>query len=74
MDASPHISPIRRQNLFNESGKYLWRSWSGLRAPLFAGFAADIEFEIDYDSEPAVQVDKTDTTLQAEARLRVGLI
>jgi putative salt-induced outer membrane protein YdiY len=48
----------------NESGKYLWRSWSGLRAPLFAGFVAGIEYEIDYDSEPAVRVDKTDTTFK----------
>jgi putative salt-induced outer membrane protein YdiY len=48
----------------NESGKYLWRSWSGLRAPMFAGFVAGIEYEIDYDSEPAVRVDKTDTTFK----------
>jgi putative salt-induced outer membrane protein YdiY len=52
----------------NESGKYLWRSWSGLRAPIFAGFVAGIEYEIDYDSEPAVRVDKTDTTF----RLKLG--
>jgi len=52
----------------NESGKYLWRSWSGLRAPIFAGFTAGIEYEIDYDSEPAVRVDKTDTTF----RLKLG--
>jgi len=52
----------------NESGKYLWRSWSGLRAPMFTGFVAGIEFEIDYDGEPAVRVDKTDTTF----RLKLG--
>ena len=52
----------------NESGKYLWRSWTGLRAPMFAGFVAGIEYEIDYDSEPAVRTDKTDTTF----RLKLG--
>jgi putative salt-induced outer membrane protein YdiY len=52
----------------NDSGKYIWRSWSGIRAPMFAGFVAGIEYEIDYDSEPAVRVDKTDTTF----RLKLG--
>ena len=32
------------------------------------GFVAGIEYEIDYDSEPAVRVDKTDTTF----RLKLG--
>jgi putative salt-induced outer membrane protein YdiY len=48
----------------NESGKYIWRSWTGLRAPLIAGFIASVEYEIDYDSEPAVEVETTDTTFK----------
>jgi len=46
------------------SGKYIWRSWSGLRAPIFSGFVASVEYEIDYDSEPAVEVETTDTTFK----------
>ncbi len=52
----------------NESGKFIWRSWSGVRAPLFSGIVAGIEYEVDYDSEPAVRTEKTDTT----ARLKLG--
>ncbi len=48
----------------DESGKYFWRSWTGLRAPIFSGFIASIEYEIEYDSEPAVQVESTDTTFK----------
>ena len=48
----------------NASGKYIWRSWTGLRAPIFGGFIASAEYEIDYDSEPAVEVETTDTTFK----------
>lgn len=46
------------------SGKYIWRSWSGLRAPIFSGFIASVEYEIDYDSELAVEVETTDSTFK----------
>lgn len=48
----------------NESGKYIWRSWTGVRAPIFGGFNLSAEYEIDYDSEPAVEVKTTDTTFK----------
>jgi putative salt-induced outer membrane protein YdiY len=48
----------------NESGKYIWRSWTGIRAPIFGGFIASAEYEIDYDSQPAVEVETTDTTFK----------
>ena len=48
----------------NESGKYIWRSWTGIRAPILSGFIASAEYEIDYDSEPAVEVETTDTTFK----------
>jgi putative salt-induced outer membrane protein YdiY len=48
----------------NESGKYIWRSWTGVRAPIFGGFIASAEYEVDYDSEPAVEVETTDTTFK----------
>ena len=48
----------------NNSGKYIWRSWTGLRVPILAGFIASAEYEIDYDSEPAIAVETTDTTFK----------
>jgi putative salt-induced outer membrane protein YdiY len=48
----------------NESGKFLWRSWTGIRAPIYGGFIASAEYEIDYDSDPAVAVETTDTTFK----------
>ena len=48
----------------NVSGKYIWRSWTGIRAPIIGGFIASAEYEIDYDSEPAVEVETTDTTFK----------
>lgn len=47
-----------------DSGKYLWRSWTGVRIPLLAGFTASAEYEVDYDSEPVNRVDTTDTTFK----------
>jgi putative salt-induced outer membrane protein YdiY len=48
----------------NESGKYMWRSWTGVRASIFKGFNFSAEYEIEHDSEPAVQVETTDTTFK----------
>ena len=47
----------------NDSQKQLWRSWTGARVPLLAGFVASVEYEVDYDSRPAVQSLTTDNTL-----------
>jgi len=43
-------------------------SWTGLRIPLWAGFVASSEFEVEYDSNPATGADKTDYT----TRLKLG--
>jgi putative salt-induced outer membrane protein YdiY len=48
----------------NESGRFIWRSWTGLRTPIFSGFIASVEYEIDFDNEPAVRVETTDTTFK----------
>ena len=48
----------------NDSNKQLWRSWSGVRVPLVAGFVSSVEYEIDYDSQPAVEALATDRTLK----------
>jgi len=47
----------------NDSQKQLWRSWTGARVPLLAGFVASVEYEVDYDSQPAVESLTTDNTL-----------
>ncbi len=52
----------------NDSRKQLWRSWTGVRVPLVAGFVGSVEYEIDYDSQPAVEALNTDKTL----RLKLG--
>ena len=46
----------------------LWQSWTGLRVPLAGGFTGSLEFEYDYDRDPAVEAKTTDTTL----RLKLG--
>ena len=46
----------------------LWTSWAGLRIPLTGGFVSSLEYEIDYDSTPAVAAKTTDETL----RLKLG--
>ena len=48
----------------NETGKFLWRSWTGVRLPLVAGLFGSLEYEIDYDSEPAVEAETTDQTFK----------
>ena len=52
----------------NDSRKQIWRSWTGVRVPLVAGFVGSVEYEIDYDSQPAVETLSTDKTL----RLKLG--
>ena len=46
----------------------VWDSWTGLRVPLWAGFVASTEFQVEYDSNPASDADKTDYT----TRLKLG--
>lgn len=46
------------------SDKFLWRSWTGVRVPLIAGLVGSVEYEIDYDSEPAVEAETTDKTFK----------
>lgn len=48
--------------------KDLWTSWTGLRIPLIGGFVGSIEYEIDYDSDPAQATKTTDETV----RLKLG--
>ena len=65
------LQPYHRQfgyAALNGDDKYLWQSWTGLRMPLAGGFTGAIEFEYDYDSDPAVEAKTTDTTL----RLKLG--
>lgn len=50
------------------SDKNLWQSWTGLRMPLGSGFVGGIEYEIDHDSQPAMNTQTTDETL----RLKLG--
>jgi len=48
----------------DSSDKFLWRSWTGVRVPLIAGLVGSLEYEIDYDSEPAVEAETTDQTFK----------
>ena len=48
----------------NGSAKFIWRSWTGLRIPIIAGLFGSVEYEIDYDSEPAVDTESTDKTFK----------
>jgi putative salt-induced outer membrane protein YdiY len=52
----------------DDTSKQLWRSWTGLRVPLISGVVGGIEYDIEYDSDPAVEAKTTDTTL----RLKLG--
>ena len=44
--------------------KFLWRSWTGVRVPLISGIVGSAEYEIDYDSDPAVDTETTDQTFK----------
>ncbi|MCH9022492.1 MAG: DUF481 domain-containing protein [Planctomycetes bacterium] len=48
------------------TGKWLWRSWTGFRIPITHGIIGSLEYEIDYDSEPARRGFKNDNTLRAK--------
>jgi putative salt-induced outer membrane protein YdiY len=52
----------------NSSGKWLWRSWQGVRMPLSGGLVGSIEYELDFDSKPAIEAETTDSTI----RLKMG--
>jgi putative salt-induced outer membrane protein YdiY len=65
------LQPYHRQfgyAALDGDDKQLWQSWTGLRVPLAGGFTGSVEFEYDYDSDPAVEAKTTDTTL----RLKLG--
>lgn len=53
---------------FDQSDKNLFRIWAGVRVPLKAGFMGSLEYEMDYDSDPAVAAETTDKTF----RLKLG--
>jgi len=48
----------------DSTDKFLWRAWTGVRVPLIAGLVGSVEYEIDYDSEPAVEAETTDSTFK----------
>lgn len=48
----------------DETSKMLWRSWTGVRVPLVGGLVGSVEYEIDYDSEPAFDTETTDQTFK----------
>jgi putative salt-induced outer membrane protein YdiY len=52
----------------DDTNKQLWRSWTGVRVPLVSGFVGSVEYQLEYDSDPAVESKDTDTTL----RLKLG--
>lgn len=65
------LQPYHRQFGYvalDGENKFLWQSWTGLRLPLAGGFSGSVEFEYDYDSNPAIQAKTTDTTV----RLKLG--
>jgi hypothetical protein len=43
-------------------------SWTGVRVPLAGGFVGSLEYELDYDSEQAIETKTSDETL----RLKIG--
>ena len=51
-----------------DTDKWLWKSWTGLRVPLFGGVIGSMEARFDYDSEPSEDADST----QATYRLKLG--
>jgi putative salt-induced outer membrane protein YdiY len=65
------LQPYHRQFGYlglDAADKLIWQSWTGVRVPLAGGFSGALEFEYDYDSNPALQAKTTDTTL----RLKLG--
>ena len=47
-----------------DTDKILWDTWTGLRAPLFAGVVGSFEYQTRYNSEPAEGTNTTDTTFR----------
>jgi putative salt-induced outer membrane protein YdiY len=76
IDYEQDLIAERLQFYFNGMGfstissqtKDLWVSWAGLRVPLVGGFVGSLEYEIDYDGQPAEGTKTTDNTL----RLKIG--
>jgi putative salt-induced outer membrane protein YdiY len=63
------LQPYHRQFGYvalDSEDKVLWQSWTGLRVPLADGFTGAVEFEYDYDSNPAVEAKTTDTTVRVK--------
>jgi len=44
------------------TNKYIFKSWTGARFPLAFGFSVSGEVQADYDSQPAADAHRTDTT------------
>lgn len=47
-----------------EFDKFLWHSWTGVKVPIIHGIVGSAEFEMDYDSDPAIRAESFDTTLR----------
>lgn len=59
------LQPYHRQFGFVSAGgddKRLWQSWTGVRLLLSPHVTSSLEFEYDYDSDPAVAAKSRDTT------------
>jgi putative salt-induced outer membrane protein YdiY len=56
--------------LFNaeDADNWLWKSWTGVRVPLFGGLVGSAEAKFDYDGEPSEDTEGTQTTY----RLKLG--
>ena len=52
----------------DEISKQLWHSWTGFSVPIVGGIIGSTEMEMDYDSKPADDAEKLDTTF----RLKLG--
>lgn len=48
--------------------KHAWRSWTGFSVPLGGGVQVGLEYELDYESQPAIQAEPLDHIMQ----LKVG--
>jgi len=57
-----HQSGISMENV----DKQLWHSWTGFRIPFIHGFITSFEYEIDYDSKPALREQDTNTTIRVK--------
>lgn len=46
----------------DDKTKALWQSWTGLRYPIAGGVVGSLEYEVDYDSNPAFRAKELDQT------------